>query len=421
MTDRVDFLLIGGGLASAQAARSISEAGAAGRVMIVAGEPELPYNRPPLSKGYLQGKETRESIFVKPRAFWDEQRVEIVTGRAATALDRAAHSVALDDGSVIGYGKLLLATGSEPRRLNLPGAGLNGIYYLRTVADSTAIREAAAGAKRAVILGGGFIGTEVAASLAMAGVDVTLLLGEDVLLRRQIGPAAGKYLMRYFEAKGVKFVVKAQTESFTGGSAGGIEAVRLRDGREIACDMAVVGVGVTPRTALAGAAGLEVDNGVVVDRHLRSSDPDIFAAGDVANFVDGRYGHRFRIEHWDHARASGKTAGLNMSGQDQPFDHLHYFYSDLFDLNLEAWRDMYETDEVIEQPARSRAGGHPAWHYLDRGRLQASAFINVAKEEKKAAQELLKARPEVTGELRRKLAGEWLCYQPGNSRQVRRM
>jgi 3-phenylpropionate/trans-cinnamate dioxygenase ferredoxin reductase subunit len=402
MTEMVDFLMVGGGLASAQAARSIREVGAPGRVVIISAEAELPYNRPPLSKGYLQGKEARESIVVKDQPFWDEHQVEIISGRVATGLNRAARAVTLDDGRVFTYGKLLLATGSEPRKLNVPGGSLAGVHYLRTVADSTAIREAASKAKKAVIVGGGFIGAEVAASLDVGGLDVTLLIGDDLLLGRQLGAAAAAYLMSYFKPKGLNLVTKAQATEFTG--SGQVAGVRLQDGRDFEADLVVAGVGVTPRTALAEAAGLPIDNGVVVDAQLRTSDPDIYAAGDIANFPDERYGRRFRIEHWDHAKASGKTAGLNMAGQARPFDHLHYFFSDMFDLGLEAWGDMYRTDEVIERQASTREAGHPAWYYLNEGRVVAGAIVNGSKEERTAMQELLKAKPEATGDMRKELA-----------------
>jgi 3-phenylpropionate/trans-cinnamate dioxygenase ferredoxin reductase subunit len=393
-------------LASAQAARSIREAGASGRVRIVGSEPEMPYNRPPLSKGYLQGKEERDSIFVKPQAFWDEHQVEIITGRRVTALDRAAHSATLDDGSTLGYGKALLATGAEPGTLDVPGGTLEGIHYLRTVADSTAIQQAAASAKHAVIVGGGFIGAEVAASLTMKGLDVTLLEVVDVMLGRQLGSSAGRYLMAYFKARGAQTLMNAQVVGFTGSDR--LTGVKLKDRRVLPADLAVVGVGVTPRTSLAEAAGLPVENGVVVDSHFRTADADIFAAGDVANFVDPRYGRRMRIEHWDHAKASGKTAGLNMAGRDEPFDHLHYFYSDLFDLNLEAWGDMYQTDEVIERPASTRVAGHPVWFYLYENRVVAGAILDGDKAERKALQAMLKDQPEATAQLRKTLAeGKW--------------
>jgi 3-phenylpropionate/trans-cinnamate dioxygenase ferredoxin reductase subunit len=401
MVEKVDFLMVGGGLTSAQAARSIREAGADGRIVIVSNENELPYNRPPLSKGYLQGKEARESILVKPKPFWDERNVEILNGRSVTVVDPAVHTVTLDDGRTLTYGKLLLATGSEPRRLDVPGGSLPGVHYLRTVEDSTTIRDAAANTRRAVIVGGGFIGTEVAASLAMRGLDVTLLIGEDVLLRRQIGPAAGNYLMSYFKPKGLALVTQAQAAGFIG--AGRVAGVKLKDGREFPGDLVVAGVGVTPRTALAEAAGLQVDKGVLVDEHLRTSDPDIYAGGDIAKFDDRRYGHRLRIEHWDNARSTGKAAGLNMAGQTQPFEHLHYFFSDMFDLELEAWGDMYQYDEVLEQPAGSREAGHPAWYYLNEGRLVAGALLTGGKPENKARLELRVGRPEPTPGLRRGL------------------
>lgn len=399
MSDTIDYLLIGGGLANAQAARTIREARPSGRVAIVTSEPELPYNRPPLSKGYLQGQESRESTRVKPQKFWDDQKIEIITERTATGIDRQAHVVTFDDGRVRRYGKLSLATGSEPRKLDVPGAGLPGIYYLRTIADAAALRAAAASAKRIVVVGAGFIGTEVAASLARGGAEVTMLMAGEVILARQIGPLAGQYLMKYCEARGVKFLSDAAVDSFIGTKQ--LAGLKLKNGHEIDGDLAVIGVGVAPRTTLAGAAGLSLGKGVLVDAYLRTSDPDIYAAGDLADFMDERYGHRFRIEHWDHAKATGKTVGVNMAGGAEKFDHLPYFFSDLFDLGLEAWGDMYQTDEVIERPAP--VGGHPAWFYLYRGRLCAALLINGDKTEQHVLQELLRQKPEFTGDVKRQL------------------
>jgi 3-phenylpropionate/trans-cinnamate dioxygenase ferredoxin reductase subunit len=399
MSDTIDYLLVGGGLAHAQAARTIREARAGGRVVIVTSEPELPYNRPPLSKGYLQGRESRESTWVKPQKFWNDQKIEIITGRTVSGIDRQAHAVTFDDGSVMRYGKLSLALGGEPRKLDVPGAGLARVYYLRTIADAAALRAAAASAKRIVVVGAGFIGTEVAASLALGGADVTMLVAGEVILARQTGPMAGKYLMKYCEARGVKFLSDAAVDSFIGTKQ--LAGVKLRNGHEVEGDLAVVGVGVAPRTTLAEEAGLGMSNGVLVDAYLRTSDPDIYAAGDIANFMDEGYGHRFRIEHWDHAKATGKTVGVNMAGGAEKFDHLPYFFSDLFDLGLEAWGDMYQTDDVIERPARG--GGHPAWFYLYRGRLCAAVLINGDKTEQQALQELLKQKPEFTGDVKRQM------------------
>jgi len=396
MTDTIDYLLVGGGLANGQAARTIREAGAVGRVVIASSEPEPPYNRPPLSKGYLQGRESRESTWVKPQKFWDDKEIEIMTGRTAIGIDRRAHAVTFDDGNVLRYSKLSLATGSEPKKLDVPGAGLTGIHYLRTIADAAALRKAAARASRIVVAGAGFIGTEVAASLALGGADVTVLVAGDVMLARQIGPLAGKYLMNYCETRGVKFLRRATVDSFIGTEQ--LAGVMLSNGDKVDADMAVVGVGVAPRTSLAEVAGLETSNGVLADGQLRTSDPDIYAAGDIVNFTDERYGHRFRIEHWDHAKASGKTVGVNMAGGAETFDHLPYFFSDLFDLGLEAWGDMYQTDEIVERPAQG--GGHPAWFYLYQGRLSAALLINGGKSEQQALPELLKRKPEFTGEVK---------------------
>jgi len=396
MSEHTRYLIIGAGLAAHFAMRGIRERDADGRIIIVGDEPELPYTRPHLSKAYLMGTRPREKVTIKPASFYAENRAEVWAARTATAVDVANKTVRLADGSTIGFDKLLLATGSEARRLNIDGSGLRGIFYLRRLADSDAIRAAKDASKRAVIVGGGFIGAEVASAFAQAGVDTTMLVSDNVLLKRQVGPAAGQFLLDTFRGKGVRVELEKKVTAFAGD--GQVTVVRTADGGEYPADTVVVGVGAVTRTELAVAAGLAMqNNGAVVDERLRTSAADIYAAGDVAFYFDARYGRRLRLEHWDNAVQQGKHAGLNMAGADQPFDHVPYFYSDLFDLDLQAWGDLYDWDRTI---VRGSHKNNLAYFYLKGDRLKAVLVVDPTKEQAAAAEKLAAAMPPVKDETR---------------------
>ncbi len=391
MSEEVKYLLVGAGLAAHHAARGIRERDKAGRMVIVGDEPELPYTRPHLSKAYLMGKRERAKVFVKPIEFYhDELRAEVWTGRRVTALDAKRSAARLDDDTSINFERALLATGGAPRRLPVPGADLPNVFYLRTLADSDAIKHAMESAKKAVVIGGGFIGAEAASALAQKGIDTTLILPEEVLLKRQVGPDAARFLTGYFESKGVHIVKNKKVNAITGRRQ--VSGVTTEDGSEFEAELAVAGIGVTPRIELAQAAELKVDRGVIVNGYLQTSDPSIYAAGDIALYPDRRYGHPLRLEHWDNAIAMGKLAGLNMAGAHQPFDHVPYFYSDLFDLDLQAWGDLYRWDAVV---ARGALGHKLTYFYLYQNRLVAGLVINPSKEEAEALQKLVAATPEV--------------------------
>jgi NADPH-dependent 2,4-dienoyl-CoA reductase/sulfur reductase-like enzyme len=246
-----------------------------------------------------------------------------------------------------------------------------------------------------VIVGGGFIGAEVASAFAQAGVDTTMIVSDDVLLKRQVGSALGGFLLEYFRGKGVKAETKKKVTAFVGNDQ--VKAVRTADGGEYPADTVVVGVGAAARTELATSAGLALDKGVVVDEYLRTSSPDIYAAGDIALYPDARYGRRLRLEHWDNAVQQGKLAGLNMAGTGQPFDHVPYFYSDLFDLDLQAWGDMYDWNRTIVR------GSHKnglAYFYLKEDRLKAVLLVDPTKEQGAAAEKLVAGMPTVKDEAR---------------------
>ncbi len=391
MREQTKYLLVGAGLAAHHAARAIRERDPAGRIVIVGDEPELPYTRPHLSKAYLMGKRERAKVFVKSVEYYsNELRAEVWTGRRVTALDAKKGTARLEDGTPIGFEHVLLATGSEPRRLKLPGADLPGIHYLRTLADADTIKQAMDTARYAVVIGGGFIGAEVASGLTQKRIATTLVTTDNAILDLQLGPAAGKFITDYFVDHGVD-VFKRATVQHIEHKAHHLEVV-LTDGVRLKADLIVVGIGVTPRVELARQAGLKVDNGVVVNEYLRTSDPAVYAAGDIAHYHDRRYDHGLRLEHWDNAIAMGKLAGSNMAGANQPFDHVPYLYSDLFDLDLQAYGDLYRWDAVI---VRGSLGHGLTYFYLHQHRLVAGLAINPGKDDTDALQKLIAAAPEV--------------------------
>lgn len=328
------FVIAGGGLAAAKAAEALRDQGFDGRVVLVGAEIHLPYERPPLSKDYLAGRAERLSFEVHDEAWYAEHNVELRLGTEVSAIDAGAHEVELSDGTDLSYTKLLLATGSSPRRLPVPGADADGVLYLRTVGDSENIRAAITEGTRLVVIGAGWIGLEVAATARQAGASVTVLETEQLPLLRVLGPEVAAVFRDLHQANGVdlRFGVGAEQIVTEDGSVTG---VRLADGDVVAADVIVVGIGATPNTAIAEAAGLTVSNGVVVDASLRSSDPDIYAVGDVASALHPVLGRHVRVEHWANALNQPAVAASAMLGKDASYDELPYFFTDQFDLGME--------------------------------------------------------------------------------------
>lgn len=327
-------LLIGGGLASARAAQGLREAGFEGRILLAGDEPLRPYERPPLSKEYLRGEAPLEKLFAHPEPFYADHDVELLPGRSVTSLDPAGGGAELDGGERLRFDRALLATGARPRPLPVPGAGLDGVLTLRTVADADALRERLRGAPHVVVVGAGWIGCEVAASARQLGADVTVIEPLSVPLERVLGPEVGEVYRRLHASRGVRLRCGETVAAVHGDGA--VAAVETGGGERIACDLVVVGIGVAPRTELAEAAGLPVDDGVVVDASLRSAGaPNVFAAGDVASAWHPRYGRRVRVEHWANALHQGEAAGRAMAGADVAYDRIPYFYSDQYDLGME--------------------------------------------------------------------------------------
>lgn len=327
------FAIVGASLAGAKAAETLREEGFDGRVVLVGAEDERPYERPPLSKDYLRGEADRETVFVHPAGFYDEHDIELRLGRTAVGLDPPGHELALDDGQRLRYDRLLIATGAEPRRLSIPGAELDGVLYLRSLADCDALRARLDRRGSVVVIGAGWIGAEVAASARQRGLEVTVLEPFSVPLERVLGAQVGAVYRDIHRDHGVQMLLGTSVEAFDGADA--VERVRTTDGRELDCDFVVVGIGAMPRTGLAAQAGLVVDNGILVDAHLQTSAPDVFAAGDVAHAYHPFYGERIRVEHWANALHQGPVAAHSMLGNPAVYDRVPYFFSDQYDVGME--------------------------------------------------------------------------------------
>jgi 3-phenylpropionate/trans-cinnamate dioxygenase ferredoxin reductase subunit len=363
---KVDYLLIGGGLASANCARWLREEGAEGEVLLVGREPDRPYNRPDCSKGYLRGEETREEPLFRPNEWWSEQGVEVLTRTSVTGVDVDSRTATLSSKDEIAFGKALIATGANVRRLNVGGCELEQIHYLRTLGNADAIREGVADAEEVVLIGGSFIACEVAASLTLLGKRCTVVMQEQATFERNFGAGCGRFFQELLESHGVHFHPSDELERFEGD--GRVAKVITRHGLELAADAVVVGAGVTPDVQLAQKAGLEIGErgGVRCSSRLESSAPGVFAAGDICEYESVVHGGApLRLEHWDVAFNQGKTAALNMLGRDIPHAIVPYFYSVLGTWGeLEYVGPAYAWDEEIVRGSFAD-GSFTNWYLKD--------------------------------------------------------
>ncbi len=334
MTSDESIVIVGASIAGARAAETLREEGFAGRITLIGEESERPYHRPPLSKGYLAGKEEKSSLYVHDENWYERNEVELLLGTRATAIDRDAREVELADGRRVRYDKLLLTTGASPRPLDLPGAGLEGVYYLRTVEDSERIRTAVSGGGRFVIVGAGWIGLEVAAAARGYGADVTIVEPRPTPLHGVLGPELGEVFARLHRTNGVDLRL-GESVSQLHSEGGKVTGVVTSSGDTLAAGAVIVGIGARPNTELAEAAGLPVDNGVLVDQGLRTEDERIWAAGDVANYYNTVFGRRLRVEHWANAYDGGPAAARSMLRPGTVYDVVPFFYSDQYDLGME--------------------------------------------------------------------------------------
>jgi 3-phenylpropionate/trans-cinnamate dioxygenase ferredoxin reductase component len=375
MPDRhVDYLLIGGGLASGNCARWLREEGADGSILLVGREPDLPYNRPEISKAYLQGKESREDVFFRPPNWYEEQRIEALIRISVTGLSLAERTAELSKRETVSFDKAMIATGANVRRLQVPGCELAGIHYLRTLANSDAIRDDASGT-RVVLIGGSYIACEVAASLTERGSSCSLVMLEDVTLSQTFGEQAGRYFQARMEENGVEVHGDDGLERFEG-SDGRVGKVITKRGLELDAEAVVIGAGVVPEVTLARNAGLGLgeSGGAVASARLETAVPGVYVAGDIAEYDSPIQGRPIRIEHWDVAFNQGKTVALNMLGRDQPHDVVPYFFSDLSDwASLEYVGPASEWDQEVIRG--SIDDGEFTIFYVQHGRVVAALSV----------------------------------------------
>ena len=373
MTTSSTMIIVGAGLAGTSAAQTLRAEGFGGRVVLIGDDPELPYDRPPLSKGYLSGETLRAQVHLHDTAFYTDSAIELRSGTQVVELDVVGCEVVLGTGERLGFDRLLLATGATPRRLAVPGSDLDGIHYLRTLADADALRSELRPGARLAVVGAGWIGVEIAAAARERGMEVTVLDPAPVPLGRVLGPEVGEIFGRLHADHGVQLMMGTGVAGFEG--TGRVTAVLTADGQRIPADAVVVGIGVQPRTELAEHAGLAVNDGVLVNELLCTSSPQVFAAGDVARAPHPFYGEDVRVEHWATARDQGAAAARSMLGRGAPYDTLPYFFSDQYDVGMEYRGRATDWDRVVLR-GNPDSGQFLAF-WLREGRVLAGMNVNI--------------------------------------------
>jgi len=384
------YVILGGGMVAGYAAKELVERGLKpGELTIVSADSAVPYERPPLSKGFLAGKDSESSILISPADWYREHGIELKLETTVEAIDPKARALRTSAGDEFTCEHLLIASGAQPRRLELPGKPQSGVFHLRSMSDSRAIRMAAA--KTAVVVGGGFIGMEVASVLAQKNLETTLVIREERVWSRVFTPEMSEFFENYYTARGVR--LRKQASLSTWGDQGSVRSVKLQDGEEMGCDLLVAGIGVTPVTDFLQGSGLRIDDGIVVNEFLETNQPNIYAAGDVANYPDAIFGKRRRVEHWDNAVSQGQYWARMITGDRQPFVHVPYFFSDVFDLSYELWGDSAgATENVIRGDAHTSS--FSVW-WLKNSRVVAAFVMNRPDEERQLAPEWIKSKAEV--------------------------
>ena len=381
------YVIVGGSLAGATAAVTLREEGADGSVTLIGAEREPPYERPPLSKAYLRGEVPFDKSFVRPPAFYAEQRIETILGVRATRIDPATRVVELEDRRRVPFDALLIATGGRNRRLSIPGSELEGIYSLRTVEDADRIKVEIGIGRRVVVVGMGFIGSEVAASLRQQGLDVVAIEPAQTPLFRVLGEAVGQSIADLHRAHGVRTVFEDTVAAFEGTRR--VSRVITKSGVRLECDFVVAGIGIEPVVDIVEGTGVRIDNGVVVDEYCQTNVPGIYAAGDVANHYHPVFDRQIRVEHWHNAVKQGAVAARNMLGRAVPYDEIHWFWSDQYEANLQYAGFHTKWDQLVVR-GRLDSGSFLAF-YINDGRIDAVAGLNRAKDVRRAIP-LIKAR-----------------------------
>jgi 3-phenylpropionate/trans-cinnamate dioxygenase ferredoxin reductase component len=392
MNDRT--VIIGGGLAAARVAQAFRKAGGEGPVTILGKEPDAPYNRPPLSKGFLRGELESGDTLVQPEADYAAAGVDLRLGCEVAGIDTAAKTVALAGGGSLPYDRLVLASGSLPRALGIPGEQLAGVHTYRTLADASAVRDAAATAPAALVIGGGFIGMETTASLRRRGLAVTQIDIDDHLYASLQAPPLSQSLERLYRDKGVDVLLGDQVEEFHG-SAGKLTGARTRSGREIAAELAIVGVGVQPSTGYLAGSGVALEQGtVIVDERFATNVPGIWAVGDIARFHDPVFGHRRLIQHWTNANHQGERLGRLLAGEDAPYDQVAFFFSEVFGTKIGLLGDLDGGHDELVMRGSLEEGALIGWYLRDR-RLAAALIVGQPPEAQEELNALLRGRARV--------------------------
>src|SRR5499433_1718887 len=341
-------VILGGGMVAGYAAKQLVELGLPkGELAILSADNAVPYERPPLSKSFLAGKDSEDAIKINPEDFYTKHGIELRLQCEVAGVDLKRKRLILKNGDEFGFQKLIVATGARPRTLNVPGSGLKNLFYLRTLTDSKSIRNAAEKAKHAVVIGGGFIGMEVAAVLAQKGIEVAMVVNHDRVFKRLFSPEMSSFFESYYAARGVRLIKSMSVTELRGDEV--VSSAVLKDGQTLPCDLVVAGIGVKPAIEVMANSGLDLGDGIIVNEYLQTSHPDVFAAGDVANYQDMLFAKRRRVEHWDNAVSQGQYCAGSLMGDKTPFRHVPYFFSDVFDLSYEYWGDSSGQDQVVHR------------------------------------------------------------------------
>ena len=374
-----NIVILGGGMVAGYAVKQLVELGLPkGELAILSADNAAPYERPPLSKGFLAGKDSEDAIKINSEDVYKNRGIELRLQCEVAAVDLKRKRLVLKSSDEFGFQKLIVATGARPRTLNIPGSGLQNLFYLRSLSDSRNIRNAAEKVKHAVVIGGGFIGMEVAAVLTQKGIEVVMVLNDDRVFKRLFSPEMSTFFENYYAARGVRLIKSTSVTELRGDRA--VSSAVLKDGQTVPCDLVVAGIGVEPVIEVVTNSGLEVGNGILVNEYLQTSHPDVFAVGDVANYQDVLFGKRRRVEHWDNAVSQGQYCARSLMGDKAPFKHVPYFFSDVFDLSYEYWGDSSGADQVIHRGDISSSSFSVWW--LHQQRVVAAFTMNRPDEER---------------------------------------
>jgi NADPH-dependent 2,4-dienoyl-CoA reductase/sulfur reductase-like enzyme len=372
--EKYDYLIVGGGISGAFASYAIRKNDKKGGIAIISSETHLPYDRVPLSKEFVRWERGLDELFFRKESYYKKNDIDIVLGHSAVALDKKKKVVVLDDGRKYQYGRLLISTGGKPRKLDIPGSGLDGVFYLRTIEDSIAIRQSFPNAKNAVVIGGGFIGCELAASMVNKGLNVTILEVMPHILGKAIDSKTSEWIKKYHESKGARVLTGRKAVAIEG-KDGHVSSVKTDDGKVLPADIVAIGVGIKLNTQLAEAAGLKVENGIHVNERMQVvNEEDIFAAGDIANFYLPLLDRNMRVEHYDVAEKQGTVAGNNMAGGEASYNEPPYFFSDQYDLNINAFGDLSHPTKIVTNGEMSNSGF--IQYYLEGKKLVAILAVN---------------------------------------------